>query len=329
MVTEKSVTLYQRLYWSWVSVWDSAHYVSIATEGYKFPQQAFFPLWPLLIKIVSLTGISPFIASFILSIIFGLSTFILFYILAVKLIGKPSAKYALILFVSFPSTMFLHAGYTEGLFLTLTLLSFLMMERKSYLLSAIFAGFSTMARLTGVGVIAIFLTLRQPVSQKLFLLFISLSGLIIYMLFLQFQFGNWLLFVDAQKAWCQSQGRCQFIFPLTPLLEYGRLVAMGWVKPTLDSPFLDWSASVIFLVMSTAVFKKFKLDYFIYSLVVILLPLFSSTVGMIRYVLVAFPIFFVIPVILRFRWLLIILIAALFLLELRFVMFFTSGLWVA
>lgn len=330
ILTNESLSLYQRLYWSWVNYWDSAHYASIAAFGYKFPQQAFFPFLPLLIKIFSFVTGSTFLSSFILSIIFGLTTFILFYLLAAKLIGKQLARYALILFASFPSTMFLHAGYTEGLFLTLTLLSFLLMERKLYFLSALVAGFSTLTRLAGVGVLVIYLFLKQSFLKRFSLVVVSLTGLIAYAIFLQIMFGDWLLFVNAHKAWCGVQGRCQIVFPLLPLINYARLLLVGWTLPSLSQNFLDWFFAVVFLGLLIPVYRKFSLPYFIYALLMLFLPLSSgTTVGMVRYALVTFPVFFVTPQVFKSKILFLILCLLLFLLELRFVALFTNRIWVA
>lgn len=327
--TPESITLYQRLYLSWVTYWDSGHYVAIAEHGYNFPQQAFFPLWPLVIKIFSFV-FGFYTASFLLSFILGLTTFVLFYFLAVRLIGKSPARYALILFAAFPSTMFLHAGYTEGLFLTLTLLSFLMLEKKLYLPSAIFAGLTTMTRLAGVGITAAYLILKQPFLKKIIYMLISVSGLLFYILFLQIIFGNGFLFIDAQKSWCQSAGHCQLRFPLTMIFEYGRLVLMGWIRPSLSFAFIDWSSSVTFLALLFIVWRRLNKIYFVYSLLVIILPLMSgSMVGMVRYVLVAFPVFFVAPLVIRSKILLIIICILLLLLELRLITFFTNRMWVA
>ena len=49
-----SDTIHQKLYF--LSIWknyDGGHYTSIAEHGYSIIQYAFFPLYPLLIKIVS------------------------------------------------------------------------------------------------------------------------------------------------------------------------------------------------------------------------------------------------------------------------------------
>lgn len=331
-INTESITLYQRLFWSWVIYWDSGHYVTIAEQGYNFPQQAFFPFWPLLIKIFSYV-VGFYNASFVLSIIFGLTTFILFYLLAVKLMDGMNARHALILFAVFPSTFFLHAGYTEGLFLSLILLSFLFMEQKRYLLSAVMAGFTTMTRLAGVGVSVSYLFLKQSLKNRLLVIAISLTGLLFYMIYLQLFFGNGFLFLDAQKAWCG--GNCKVISPLEPILGYGKLVAMGWIRPTLSFLFLDWLFSVVFLLMLIPVFKKLKFQYFLYSLVVILLPLSASSTlgivraGMIRYVLIVFPVFFVAPQVIRSKILFFILCLFLLVLELKSVAFFTGRIWVA
>lgn len=332
-INTESITLYQRLFWSWVTYWDSGHYVTVAEQGYNFPQQAFFPLWPLLIKIFSFfTGF--YIASYFLSFLFGLTSFVLFYILAERLVGKKQAKYSLILFASFPSAFFLRAGYTEGLFLTLVLLSFLFLEQKKYFLSAVLGGFSTMTRLTGVALTLVYLFIKRPIKKRILLILLSLMGLVLYIVYLQVVFKNGFLFLDAQKAWC-GQGKCQLVFPLVPILEYGRLLTIGWVKPTLSSFFLDWLFSILFLIMLIPVYKKLKLNYFLYSLVTILLPLSASStpgmvrVGMLRYVLIAFPVFFVMPFIIRSKVLYFLICLFLFLLELRFIALFTSRIWVA
>lgn len=328
-LTPQSQTLYQRLYLSWVTYWDAGHYVTIAKDGYHFPQQAFFPLWPLLIKIFSYI-FGYYNASFILTLVIGLTAFVLFYLLARKLLAEKEAKFALLLFASFPSTFFLHAGYSEGLFLALTLLSFLLMEQKRLLSSSIVAAFSAMTRITGICLSLAFLFSKQSFSKKLTLFLTSLTGFLIFALFLQIKYGNPLLFVDAHKAWCQSQGRCGFNFPLIPLLNYTQLVLTGWVRPNFSSTFIDWFFSMVFLFMLIPVFKRLSFSYFVYSLAALLFPLVSGTfVGMVRFVLVVFPVFFVFPQIVKSKIFFFIICVLLFLLQLRFIALFTNRIWVA
>lgn len=329
-VTPDSLTVYQRIYLSWVTYWDSGHYINIAQNGYTYPQQAFFPLWPLLIKIITSLGLPLYVATYSLVLLLGVSTFVLFFVLAKMLVGADRAKWVLILFACFPSTMFLLAGYTEALFMTASLASFILLEKKSYLLSAIFGGLASMTRLVGAAVAIAYMLLQIPFHKKILYFVTSLSGVLFYMLYLQVQFGDALLFTKATQEWCAISNKCNLTSPFIPLIEYGQLVLMGWIQPNLSTPFIDWSAAVIFLLLSPFVFQKLNFTYFMYTLIVILLPLSTgSTVGMVRYVLIAFPVFFILPSLIRSRMMLMMISVLLFLLQLRFIALFTSRLWVA
>lgn len=329
-----SLTIYQRLFTSWIYYWDSGHYLYIAQNGYDFPRQNFFPLWPFLIKLVKIftfSILSTEWVGYILTFILGLTTFIFFYLLAVKLIGKTNAKLALIIFVSFPSTMFLHAGYTENLFLTLTLLSFWLLEQKRFLLSGLAGGLAVATRSVGIGICLIYFFVRTiPLRKKIIYSVLGLSGLLGYMLYLKLQFGDPLLFTKAHQVWCTGIGQCKITFPLKVLIPQAELFLAGWLRPNLSSSFLDWISSVIFLILLWPIFKNLNKIYFIYSAIVILMPLSTGMpTSMIRYVLVAFPAFFIIPKIIKSKWLVFLLAVFFSLLQLRFISLFTNFIWVA
>lgn len=311
------------LYTSWVRFFDSGQYTGIALNGYQFPQQAFFPLWPLLLRVLSTTGLTIEVSSFILSSLFSLSTFILFYKLSLRLVGRDQSKKSLVLFASFPASIFLLAGYTESLFMTLVLASFLLTENGHDFWGSLFGGLSSATRIVGAAVSLSFLWRR-----KIPFFFISLSGLLFYILYLWFQFGRPLYFLDADKAWCEVSGRCGLVAPWSTLWRYVDL----YLKGHLDINFTvvsDWIASVIFIGFLLPVYKKLKLNYFLYSFVLIITPLMSgSTVGMIRYVLPVFPIFFVLPSLIKSKYLLLVIILLFFLLQLRFTSHFVHNLWV-
>ncbi len=328
-VTDDSLTVWQRVFVSWTTYWDTGHYLSIAQHGYHYPQQAFFPLWPLFIKMFSFfipIGLSVYILTFLLS----LTVFILFYLLAKRLVGEEKAKFSLIIFCAFPSTMFLLAGYTEALFLTLVLSSFLFLEKKMYLQSAILGGLAGMTRLVGVILIIPHLLVKKPTLQKIFYAVVVSLGIIFYIFYLKLNYSDPLYFLHAQTSWCSSQGRCSINFPLKPLIDYGYLILIGWVKPSLSPAFIDWFSAVMFLLGSIAVLKILGQKYFIYSVLVILPSLFSGiTVGMVRYVLIAFPVFFVAPLLIKSKLIFLLISLIFLLLQLRFVTLFTSRIWVA
>ncbi len=329
LLTESSASLDQRIFWAWVNSWDSAHYISIAQHGYVYPQQAFFPLWPILIKYFSTFTQSLPLASYILTTFFSITTFILFYKLAVKVIGVNQAKRALVLFAVFPSTMFLRSGYTEGLFLSLVLTSFLFFENKKYLYAAIFAGLTTATRFVGIASAIMFFLIKKDLSKRMMLFGVSLSGAITYIIFLQFKFGDWLLFNEVQQEWCVTQGRCGLEIPLLQSIDYGKNLLLGTIRPNLGFEFIDWLSTIVFFLMLIPVFKKLNKHYFVYSIMVLILPLFSGTIGMVRYVLVAFPIFMIAPFFLKNKAILFVVCVWLFLLQLRFIALFTNLSWVA
>lgn len=314
---------------SWFTNWDSSHYIDIATKGYQYPQQAFFPLWPILIKTFSWV-ISAQSASFVLTLLFGFSIFALFYLLAEKLTGKENAKYSLILFASFPSMMFLHSAYTEGLFLTLTLLSFLLLEHNKYFLSSIVAGFAGATRVIGVGISISFLLIKKPLKIKLLLFLISLTGLFSYMLFLQINYQDSLLFLTAQNEWCPTTGRCGLVFPLLPIGYFMQKFLLTGISPENIHLFWDLLFSIVFLSLLIPVYKKLGWRYLSYSAFVLLVPLASGSItSMVRFVLVAFPVFLVFPQIVKNRVILLTICLLLFLLQLCFAYLFINNNWVA
>jgi Gpi18-like mannosyltransferase len=325
-----SNTLYQRLFASWTTYWDAGHYTTIASFGYRYPQQAFFPLWPFIIKLLSMMGITTFLSSYILTFIFGLATFILFYLLAKSIMGKSGARLALLAFAVFPSTMFLITGYTESLFLALALLAFYLLEKGKYFSASLVSALATAVRLAGIAVsLATVFSVRKT-YQKVIFPVVGAVGLVSYMLYLKIYFGNPLLFLQAQSAWCELSYRCALTFPLVPIISYGLGIWEGIYTPGLYYDFIDWVAAVIFIILLIRVYKDLKLPYFVYSFITVLLPLLSgSTVGMVRYVLVAFPVFFILPSFVRSKIIFIFLCILMFLLQLRFIAFFTSRLWVA
>jgi hypothetical protein len=331
LVTSSSDTLLKRLFLSWTTYWDAAHYLSIASKGYQFPQQAFFPLWPLLIKLGILIHIPGELTSYILTFILGMSNFILFYLLAKKLMDEKRAKLSLIFFASYPAAIFLHASYSENIFLFCTLLSFLLLENRKYFLSSLIGGFATASRIAGGALVVSFLFIKSNLKDKLILITIGSLGIFFYMFFLYINYGDFLYFIKGQLQWCQNAGRCGFVFPLSPLIDYGKLIFSGKENINLLSiRFNDWLSSMIFLALLPLIWHTLPKRYFVYSAIVLLMPLSSgTTTSMIRVVLTIFPAFFVLPEVLKSKYINIILWLLFIGMQLRFVALFTSFMWVA
>ena len=113
---------------------DGVHYLSIAKSGYFQYEQAFFPLYPLLIRFLApLFGGNFVISGFIISNLSLLFSLFIFW----KLIGldelklnSEKRKWVLIFFLFFPTAFFFGSLYTESLFLLLILGSFYFLYKK-------------------------------------------------------------------------------------------------------------------------------------------------------------------------------------------------------
>ena len=130
-------------FWAW-SNFDGEHYISIAQRGYGFAEQAFFPLYPLLIKTIiqlfnkDLTTFT--LVAFIISNFSFLVTLLGLYKL-IKLDYKEKvARLSIILLLLFPTSFYFGSVYTESLFLAFVIWSFYF-ARKNKLLYAGFLGF--------------------------------------------------------------------------------------------------------------------------------------------------------------------------------------------
>jgi hypothetical protein len=110
--------------------WDSGWFLSIADGGYDVPQPrtAFFPLYPLLIRVVgepihAVGLVDPHgfeLAGVLISIVALLVAFYFLHRLTEVELGPKAANYAVALLALFPTSFYFSAIYSESLFLALT-----------------------------------------------------------------------------------------------------------------------------------------------------------------------------------------------------------------
>jgi Gpi18-like mannosyltransferase len=138
--------------------YDTAWYVLIAMEGYARDLRIVFPpLLPTLTRVVGpLLGGNYVLASVLVGNIACLIAFILLYKIAqreAQAMGEQDGHIAartLVLLAAFPTSFFLMAGYTEPLFLALTLGAFLSAYHRQWLLAGVLAYFAALTRLQGI-----------------------------------------------------------------------------------------------------------------------------------------------------------------------------------
>jgi len=278
--------------------WDSIQYLAIANQNYtkNISQEAFFPFYSLVTKIVSIPlelFLSQSGAVLLAAVLVSLSSFfgsmyLLHRLVSIEL-GEKYAKPVLWLLALSPMSLFFSTVYTEALFLFLTLGSFYSARQNRWLQAGLFAAAASATRNTGVLLFiplillyfwgpsidqnyglksendksATWLQRLKPLHRpRLDVLWIGLVplGLILYSVFLNSYTGDPLKFLHAQEHF----NRAFQFFPLTIIDSAKeawtgiRLLSSGnWPGP-LDM----WIANV----------EQFFL----------LLPILIATVGVVR-----------------------------------------------
>jgi hypothetical protein len=319
------------------SHWDGEHYVRLAMDGYLAPPDnvspAFFPMYPLLMRsFAALFGgpISKEALSVwgpLISLLFLPFAFYFIYHIALEGWGEPVAKGTVLVLAFFPTTFFLNAAYTESLFLALSAGSLWAIRvRKDLLLACSLAALAAATRNVGIFLVVPLMyewikCMERFRCQGVYLL-LAPGGLLAYMGYLWVRFGDPLLFYSAQESW----GR-QATGPLdtarrvwvSAVEAAGRLLDPGlWSDPSLGnvanhlagaSNFINLAFFVLAGVVLLVGSRHLPLSLTIYGLLLVApATLFgtpgSPLMGTPRYVLVAFPIFIVLALLLRNRVLL-------------------------
>ncbi len=273
---------------------DGVNYLRIAASGYPNGggEVAFFPLYPLLIKGLINLGFSPFVGASIIT----LFSLLLFVLILHEMYPKKSPL-ILLLLLSFPTSFFLISLYTESLYLLLLLLVIYFSNKDKFLSASLVLSLLTATRLVGVGAIIylLYALKRKSVSfaKSLAFLSISLSGVISYMIFLKFKFGDYLAFVHAQPKFGMGRSGGEIIS--LPQVVYRYIRIFLTVSPT---ELVYWRAAwelatlIFFLIIIFKFFKRLTTPERWYSIWALFLPTLSGTLSSYpRYVLSAFPLF--------------------------------------
>jgi Gpi18-like mannosyltransferase len=265
---------------SFLANWDGVDYISVSLHGYTTAfMTGFFPFYPVLIfilhKIIGSSLIDALTISWacLVGAIYYYLKIIKFYF---KITDNTEALKAALLFVLFPSGVYLLSAYTESLFALLSLGAIYYALRKSYVKTGLLAALATATHINGAFslllVVLILIEERERVRNVFITLVIGSLGLISYMTYLLFRYHNPLEFIDAQKDhhWLQS-----------PLIS--QLGSFGIIDYTL----------VVIIILTTVYWWKRRKSFAIYSGLFLLIPLVGGQFGGYpRYTLMVFPLQF-------------------------------------
>lgn len=286
------------MFWS-LANFDGEHYLAIAKFGYQirnsFPQYAFFPLFPILIKTTYF-----FLRDYYLSglLVSQLSLWIALTYIAKWCQLKKIPNLTRLLLIS-TGAIFLASIYTEPLFLALTAMTMYFAETKAWVKASLFVALSTATRVNGIFLIA-FLMIKYYQSEKSLIragliALLSSLGLVSYMTYLYFKTGDFLSWFHSQAAW----GKAVATSPLTTLASYGRAVTTEFI-PDLTHlvVIIEVSITLIAIILFLKLLSHSLLDlaYWIYLALNLAMPIATGSLGSTpRFFLTLFPLLIVIP----------------------------------
>lgn len=303
----------------WVR-WDGRSYVAIARFGYPAMDPTFRapgsgsmvwpPGYPLLIRAASYVLPGDLnLAAVVVSNLAALGLLVVLYRLVDHEFGDPdTASRTLVCLLAFPTAFFLAVGYSESLFLLLTLAALYAARRGHWWYAGLLAGAASGVRVLGVTIVVAFAYeyLRQKgfrwrdIRADALAIALAPSGLLAYMGYLWYRYDDPWLFRKAQVVW----GRGPIAMPWNTLGNELR----GWSFTTRPertvTNILDLAALALALTLLVLCFVgpwRLRRDQLYLMLAgafpliaVVLQPVSGPAwVSMARYVLAFFPMFFV------------------------------------
>jgi hypothetical protein len=279
--------------WAWAN-FDGEHYLSIAKDGYHLAEQAFFPLYPLLIKLL---GGGVWVGLLISNTSFFLALVGLFKLLRIDYSQK-IARLAIILLLIFPTSFYFGAVYTESLFLCFIVWSFYFYRKGNFLHSSILGMLASGTRVIGIILLPIYLLELFKEKTKwdkthLWLLLIPL-GLVSYMFYLYKLYGDPLMFLHALPSFGEQRSSVpillpqviyRYVFKILPNLNY------SYFAGTFTTV-MEFVVGILFFGVSLISFFKLRLSYALFLAFGYLVPTLSGSFSSLpRYVVVLFPAF--------------------------------------
>lgn len=308
--------------------WDGAWYSEIAMEGYgerEPASTAFFPLYPVLVKLGTVVGGGPALWGVGVSLVATVFALFFVYRISEHLFDVHAARAATLCLAFFPTAFFLNAVYTESLFLALTTGTlWAALVRRDFLAAGILGALAAATR--NVGVLLLIPLFFEWVRHRSTLgvrgvLGVALVpvGLAAYAAYSWARFGEPLVFARQQgeywnrevsgplatlgDAWAAAGVGLEYV------LDPATLFFGTDATPALEaSNVLNLAFLVFFIVVALAGLFVLPPGLSVYAAALVLLPVLTPSprfplMSLPRFVLGAFPVFLVLGYFLsRGRW---------------------------
>lgn len=270
--------------------YDGQWYLHIAATGYHATALqaaalagghhdfAFYPGWPLLIRIVSLNALLPIdlTAVMLANFLFVLAAIAVYRLFADRF-GDRAALWGILLLCFNPTAYVFSMAYTEGLFILIAALYFLSRYGRT---SPVLAAVSVLTRVSGLAIAAsaavMFVVGRAP-RVRLALICVAVAGAFAaWWIYIWQLTGNFMGWLDGSASWS----------------KYTSITAIAR-DLVLDTPAeVARLAFIVLMILGCLLLLRRHLDLAIYGLVAIAMTLIGAPAGsMPRHAMVAFPAF--------------------------------------
>ena len=233
--------------------YDCGWYSSITSKGYMktaltegqvgAANWAFFPLHPLIVRVLSDLTLIPFLGvAYLLGNLFLFGALIYLYKYISSMFSFKAARNTIILVAASPVNVYFTSFYTESLFLFLSSAAIYYATQRRWILGGIFGSLLGATRNTGILIGLVFIAIflfnrdweRENSKLRSFLLSLALIpvGFVSYVIFLHYRTGDYLAFYHTQKAgwgWTHNTSPLWIIDGLRWLLN-GQLFGSTFIK---------------------------------------------------------------------------------------------------
>lgn len=274
--------------------WDAGWFLRIAGQGYDFDSAPFFPMFPFLIRALTLLTGDNVVSGFIISNTAFFIACVFLYRMVKDDYSEEIAMTTVFALLFFPTAIFFTSVYSEPLFLAFSLAAFYFARKDKFITAAVLGALAALTR--NLGIVTFFALLyyfyeangrRLNLKKSVTLLLIPAS-LLIFMGVLWKTTGDPLAFATSLNR--EYWGYRHFEYP-------GAGQFLNLYLFFTDSVFyclFESGMALLFLFLIIRSFKYVKDKSFLIFLVLGFLIPFSSVVdnmplGMPRYVIVLFP----------------------------------------
>lgn len=282
--------------------WDASHYLAIAEGWYsQDPQRehliGFYPLYPALVALMTVVLRDPVIASLVVSNLAFAAGLVLLKRLSDLDFSTQRGDLALIFCTFFPTAYFFHLGYTESLFLALSVGAFLAARSGRWAWAGVLAACAGATRVPGVVLFPALLVeylyqrrfqVREIRWNVLFTVFPFL-GLGVYLWINWTVTGNPFEFLELQKRLYFRE----VASPIAGLVNDCEGLFIG--RPSTRFVMCGMDLVIFFSTIAVLIWSALKLrpSYTVYAVLIWLLTFcYSFWMSVPRLVLVMFPMYF-------------------------------------